>query len=264
MKKVFNIVLIVTIMYAACTAYGRDEGYSTFGEIVEWSIITSAFTGGYIMDHTPVWTSKPLIGGTTDSPYHESTIPSSWLYAGVGLFSTGIALLPNNSGWKNRTSYMNTKGIVEAVSFTYFVTALTKNIVGRKRPSYDNFPAEDEIDSKKSFFSGHSAITFSIATYSSLYVFEHIGDINDPLNLTGKILFTTGMASLASYVAYSRVEDNMHFVSDIVVGGIVGTTMSSLVYSFQNKWLDKKRHLVQRVDVSFYNGVGSLSISAVF
>jgi len=264
MKKAFNIVLIITILYSANTAYSKDEGYSTLGEVAEWSIITSAFASGYIIDHTPVWTSKPLIGGTTNSPYHKNTIHSSWLYAGVGLLSTGIALLPNNSGWINRTSYINTKGIIEAVSFTYFVTALTKNIVGRKRPSCDNFPADDEIDSKKSFFSGHSAISFSIATYSSLYVFEHIGNINDPLNLASKILFTTGMASLASYVAYSRVEDNMHFVSDVVVGGMVGITMSSLVYAFQNKWLYKKRHLVQRVDVSFYNGVESLSISAVF
>ncbi len=264
MKKMLNIFLIITILYSANTAYSKDEGYSTLGEVAEWSIITSAYTSGYIIDHTPVWTSKPLIGGTTNSPYHENTIPSSWLYAGVGLFSTGIALLPNNSGWINHTSYINTKGIIEAVSFTYFVTALTKDIVGRKRPCYDNFPADDEIDSKKSFFSGHSAISFSIATYSSLYVFEHIGDINNPLNLTGKILFTTGMASLASYVAYSRVEDNMHFVSDVVVGGMVGTAMSSLVYAFQNKWLDRRHHLIQHVNVSFYNGMGSLSVSAVF
>jgi len=255
---------MITVLYSTSLAYSKDEGHSTLGEVAEWSIITSAFAGGFIMDHTPIWTSKPLIGGTTNSPYHENTIPSSWLYAGVGVFSTGIALLPNNSGWINRTSYINTKGIIKAVSFTYFVTAITKNIVGRKRPSYDNFPVDDEIDSKKSFFSGHSAISFSIATYSSLYVFEHIGNINDPLNLASKILFTTGMASIASYVAYSRVEDNMHFVSDVLVGGMVGTAMSSIVYAYQNKWLDKRHNPIQHVNVTFCNGIGSLSISAVF
>lgn len=263
MKRMFNFLLIIAVLYSNDKAFSKDEVHSTLGEVAEWSIITSAFAGSFIMDHTPVWTSKPLIGGTTNSPYHENTIHSSWLYAGVGVFTTGIALLPNNSGWINRTSYINTKGIIEAVSFTYFVTALTKNIIGRKRPSYENFP-DDEIDSKKSFFSGHSAISFSIATYSSLYVFEHIGNINDPLNLASKILFTTGMASLASYVAYSRVEDNMHFVSDVVVGGMVGTAMSSLVYAFQNKWLDRRHHLIQHVNISFYNGIGRLSVSAVF
>ncbi|MCH8012888.1 MAG: phosphatase PAP2 family protein [Candidatus Marinimicrobia bacterium] len=261
--------LIITLLFITSIVHANERKYSTKGEILEWSIIATAYLATLTLDNMPVWPSEPLMGGSTNKSYFQSSVPTSRIYEGIGVVGAAIALVPNNSGWMNQISYRNLKGFFEATSFASLVTNLAKNIVGRKRPSFDKYPKDEEIDSKKSFFSGHASSSFSIATYSSLFVFEHIGNKKNPLHLAGKIFFSASMISLASITSYSRVEDNKHFISDIIVGGIVGTTISTFVYVYQNdKWVFKRveGQTISNfdMDVSFHKGIYQISLSTTF
>jgi len=211
--------------------------YNIYWEIGEWAVIVSSFKLSSLISKTEPWPDTPLIGGRTDMTYHSSTVPGSWLKTSTYIITAGIAFIPNNRGFMNHVSYDNIKGLMEAASFTSLTTALTKNAFGRKRPSYDNYPSDrKETSGRQSFISGHSSQSFCLATYSSLFVFEHLGDIASPLALTCKIITALALHSMAGYVAYTRVKDNKHFVSDVVAGGITGSSISFLVYAFQNNW----------------------------
>lgn len=208
-------------------------------EFSEWGASGLAFYAAHKLDHQPVWVSRPLLTGRTDRPFKDDTVPTNALYGIAARIGAGMILIPNTEGWLNRTTYTHTKGFAESLCGTYLLTVLTKNIVGRRRPSYDHYPKSADIEASKSFFSGHASISFATATYSSLYVIDHIGGDNIAGSIL-KMVYATGALSLASYIAYTRVADNKHFVSDVIVGGIVGTTFSYFVYSLQERGLPGK------------------------
>lgn len=218
-----------------------QSSYSIGSEIIEWGIYTSLYAGAFLIDRNEPLTDKTIIGGSTGKPYkNRDTVPAYWLgewMAGVYAF---IALSPNEDGSFNRITYNNIKGFYEAVAYNHFVTVITKIGIGRKRPSYENYPeSEKENDGRKSFISGHSSTAFVIATYSSLYIAEHSGDNNDTVNLLLKGGIIAASFSAATYTAWSRVHDNRHHVSDVIAGGTVGVVSGVTAYMHQNGWFKK-------------------------
>jgi len=263
---IITLILLTTTAYAAGkkekkthiikTESGERE-YNIYWEIGEWAVIVSSFKVSSLIYKMEPWPDTPLIGGRTDMTYHSSTVPGKWLTWSTYAISAGIAFLPNNRGFMNHVSYDNIKGLMEAASFTSLTTALTKNAFGRKRPSYDNYPSDKrETSGRQSFISGHSSQSFCLATYGSLFVFEHLGNITSPLALTCKIITALALHSMAGYVAYTRVKDNKHFVSDAAAGGITGSSISFLVYAFQNNWFSGSapEKVTGKGHVSFHAG----------
>jgi membrane-associated phospholipid phosphatase len=214
--------------------HGDDDKISWKKEIVEWSVIAGVYAAGHVIGEMDVWTEDSFLAGVTDRPYHESTIPSSWLKWGANLAGVGLAVIPNNSGWMNTVSYTNIKGFAGALSLNRLLTNVTKNAVGRKRPSFDNYQDDKNTDSRKSFFSGHASTAFCIATYSSLFVFNHLDGVDSSDANLGKWLYATGAFSLAAFTAYSRVADNKHHISDVITGSFVGSSVAWIVYRYYN------------------------------
>ncbi len=109
----------------------------------------------------------------------------------------------------------------------------------RKRPNYDaeldKNHGEEKDDMRASFFSGHASHAFTFATYTSLMMYEYA---NSPVLST---LYTVGAMGVAGVVAYSRVTDHAHNLTDVVVGGLAGTAISSLVF-FRVQEIDKQTH----------------------
>jgi len=233
------ILAIVTICFCTFTNANAGESLKLAPELGEWSLTAAVFYTARKIDEMSVWISLSSSKGTTDRSFHENTISSSKLYAAAGAAALGIGFIPNNDGWLKESSYRHSKGIVEALSATYLVTNVTKNIVGRKRPSFDNYPESDRVDADKSFPSGHTSISFALATYSTLYVFDHIGHWDRNADKAGKLLYLTGSHVLAAYVGYTRVTDNRHFVSDVIAGGLIGSAVSALVYHYQNSCISQ-------------------------
>jgi membrane-associated phospholipid phosphatase len=104
-----------------------------------------------------------------------------------------------------------------SVLVTGVVTQGAKWVLGRTRPdSTDDAWEFEPFSGNESMWSGHSAFAFAMATSLSQ-------DIDRPWA-------TVGLYTLATATAWSRVYDNKHWVSDVVVGaaaGIVGAKLAT-------------------------------------
>lgn len=153
-----------------------------------------------------------------------------WAISGLGGVSAAGMLL---SGDDSRSYHV--KGIAEAISTGVLVTGIIKVTVGRHRP----FWSEDDNStySRRSFPSGHSTQAWAIATYSILFLRGHVFDKHrgDSKLPWWEAATYGGIALGASALSAERVLHNHHHLSDVVIGGLLGTASSSLFYMYQER-----------------------------
>jgi len=244
LKHTGVIIIFIIMVYSAAVQAdsadhsdsGAPNSFSLKDEIIEWGIYSSLYASGYMLNRHGPFFDEPLIGGETDKRYKKNdTVPSLWLRAWMGGVYGYIAFTPNNEGFLNEVAYNNTKGFFESVGYSYFITSFTKVITGRKRPSYDNYPEHEKDDSgRESFISGHSSLSFVIAAYSSLFIYEHTGDNSRPFDIALKSTAITASFCAAGFTAWSRIKDNRHHLSDVIAGGTAGIISGVAGYMHQN------------------------------
>jgi membrane-associated phospholipid phosphatase len=112
----------------------------------------------------------------------------------------------------------------KSLVYTYTLTEFVKNWTYRQRP--------DSSDSK-SFFSGHSSTSFAAASFLFLEVNDYLNEKIPERTLSkfaAKFASFSVLYGWASFVAYSRLKDNKHYLSDVLIGALAGTLVSNLVY----------------------------------
>lgn len=133
----------------------------------------------------------------------------------------GVGAVTKNKKWQDFAL-----DNLQAQLFTGGITFITKELFHRARPEtgegafawYGPFKGTGN----KSFFSGHTSLSFSTATM----IFLH----------TGKKWWVGLISySLASAVGLSRMQQQKHWASDVVAGAIVGTATSQFIYQQQQK-----------------------------
>ncbi len=226
-SKVFLFALL--LLWCGTADYAGEQNLEPIPEFAEWSLAGLAFFSAHWLDDQAAWNDRHFFNQPDDKPYRENTVSSKTLYTAAGLTGLGIGLIPNDEGWLKVSAYHHSKGLMQTLAFSYLATNITKNIVGRRRPCFTHYPADDRIDAGKSFPSGHTSISFAIASYSSLYALDHFGGENK----TGSWIYAVGSHALAAYVGYTRIVDNRHFLSDVIAGGLLGSGVAWLVYEYQ-------------------------------
>jgi membrane-associated phospholipid phosphatase len=187
------------------------------------------------------------------APGGGDTVPEAAVAAyaiGVGAV---IGLVPGEGRW------YHFKGFLESTATTLALTEGAKATFGRHRPHWQ--PGDDDDDSRRSFFSGHSSLTFSTTTYLGLYLHQHVFDRwRDPgehyawWELGPHLL----LAGAAAAVAWTRVEDERHHKSDVITGAAVGTVSSVVFYAWQQSRL---RGHGERSNLSLGPGPGHAGVS---
>ena len=215
---VIALLLSVSPLFAAL---------DTRQEITDWAVIAGAGAGAAWLNFTPPLTQKQVFSGQTDLSYHTDTVPMGWVAAGCAASGCTIALIPNDDGRLNERTYIHVKGFAAAMSFNALATESAKFTVGRKRPSYENYPQERE--GRRSFWSGHSSFSFAAATYLSLFVISDTGG-DSAASAAAKIAVPIVLFSTAAAVGVTRVRDHKHNVSDVVTGAVAGTLISSAAF----------------------------------
>ena len=121
----------------------------------------------------------------------------------------------------------------EAFLLANGIKELTKTFVSRPRPYmyFDGYPQKklDEGDWDDSFFSGHTALAFTGAAFTS-YVFAKYNP-----DSPWRFAVAAGTYTLAAATGIMRVAGGNHFVTDVLVGAAVGTACGILV-----PWLHTK------------------------
>ncbi len=151
-------------------------------------------------------------------------------YADVSDLLIGIQLLSPlaysfSDKYSNQTE---TIGMMyyQTMSINYGLNATTKAIIARSRPlSYDDNTSKDMLldpDTRFSFYSGHSSTAFASAVFSSIMLSEMpqttLRDIGIGLNLAN-----------ATAISALRVLAGKHFLSDVVVGALIGSGIAYLI-----------------------------------
>lgn len=141
----------------------------------------------------------------------------------------------------------------QAYAINLSATQLAKIFIGRERPFYylkRDPTASRTDDSYFSFFSGHSSSSFCLAAFITRDVTDGLlrGALANASPqqqlLLGRILPGTALYGTAALIAFSRVVDQRHFVTDVVTGSLVGALVGNIVYAvhFDEKGLPRVRY----------------------
>ena len=150
-----------------------------------------------------------------------STIVTMGLLAAPGVYS----LLKGDDMWGYGLMYL------ETIAMTYGLKELAKNLVVRERPYVyggaqgGNAPSEEfsNGDYCRSFPSGHTALAFASATFLTMVM--SFDDADSPWRIPACI----GSYAVALGVAASRVLSGNHYVTDILVGALIGAACGAVV-----------------------------------
>lgn len=151
-------------------------------------------------------------------------------YVGMPVLTLGLGLAASldadqgaSAKYRARRFGIDVLLMTEAVSTTLTVMDFTKYLSKRRRPSAIDEPVDAKrvVDQNLSFFSGHAALAFSLATSAgTIASLRH--------ERLAPLVWVIGEAA-ATATAISRLAANQHFATDIIVGGAVGAGIGALV-----------------------------------
>jgi membrane-associated phospholipid phosphatase len=124
---------------------------------------------------------------------------------------------------------------LETMAITGLATEIAKVTAKRIRPyAYNSeVPLQSKmaLDTRKSFFSGHTSTSFAGAAFFA----KVFSDYNPTSQFIPFVWF--GALSLSSTVAYSRVKAGKHFPTDVIVAALVGSLAGYFVPEIHKKQL---------------------------
>lgn len=171
---------------------------------------------------------------------------------GEGPFLLGLMATMYIGGEAFKEDSLRKTALMSLESFAIggvIVTGL-KFILGRRRPLVGNGPLDFNFfsfkiaDSTHSFPSGHSVSAFAVASVIA-------GQSDNPV--VGAVSY-----GLASLVAFSRINNNAHWISDVFVGSLLGYFIGKKVLALNRPSTTNKPTL------SFAPGPGGFSLSLRF
>jgi membrane-associated phospholipid phosphatase len=127
---------------------------------------------------------------------------------------------------------------LETLATTATMYTLTAALVDRSRPYVYDTSGETPLNRRlgnngqRSFYAGHVAAS-AAATFFAAKVYS---DFNP--DSTGKFWVWAGAAAIPASVSYFRIEAGQHFLSDVIVGYIIGATTGILVPELHKKKRD--------------------------
>ncbi len=201
--------------------------------------------------HGDLTTGKPLFYGIPDkSAYAMAALPA--LYYGT----SSLYLLikdENLFAFQDSNIHHSTIAFAEAFGWTALLTTAVKTLVGRPRPyvsldrpAYGWKPEEENL----SFFSGHASLSFAAATFLYLDISNTIDrNLSDDYSGFTRFLIANALPATILYgtstaIATSRIYDQKHYFSDVLIGAMVGTLTTALVYTvrFDHNGNPRQKH----------------------
>lgn len=204
--RFYYISVFLTALFFHCLAYA-GPGLKAVGDNIRspietnarWVLIYgSAYTlAVYLVDHqrrepgeTEIVKHKWNDPGSNFGDLAGQIIPN----AGYALGSTIYSYLSGES-----SGYANASLMVQATTYASVLTTALKYTIREQRP---------DSSRRNSFPSGHATTAFAFASF---------------VGCTHPWPFGLAAYSLAAFVAYSRVNDNVHDIEDVSAGATIGT-----------------------------------------
>jgi membrane-associated phospholipid phosphatase len=143
----------------------------------------------------------------------------------VGVGITAIWAASNTASGESTFGRIldDTLPVAEAVAYSQLLVQAVKFSVGRQRPRvrFAQEPGQPGNDDNVSFFSGHSALTFALATSAGM-VARRRGSRLEPM------VWALGYG-LAGTTAFLRVAADEHYATDVALGSAFGIAAGYLL-----------------------------------
>lgn len=238
---IFSIVAIITIIIPVFLLidnnYAKEAVYYHYEiEIFEWILFAIILPSINIL----LWRNKTMGSKkqkweehVTYKTYKKAIINNKIFFITTPILLALIIFTPNNWGWLNHISYVNTKVFIGAIFTTALTVYIIKHSIGRKRPDFDErVKYEYKIEEGYfSFISAYAALAFCSAIFFSLFTIEHY-EI-EPIFKSGIVLFLVLTAMITSVF---RITDNKSHSEDVLAGAFLGSIIGFLFYATPNDW----------------------------
>lgn len=147
-------------------------------------------------------------------------VSSITAYGLLPAFTVSGLALASEADAHRRHGAENALMVLEPALVATALAEVTKFVVARERPLVRDVSSArtlEPAETNLSFFSGHSALSFSLAS-SSGTVASMRGYKSEP------VFWGVGLG-LAALVGYLRIASDKHYFSDVLVGAMVGTAV---------------------------------------
>ena len=134
-------------------------------------------------------------------------------------------------------------GVLSSFALTFFVICQVKVSVGRLRPDFlaRCIPRDGECtgdpkiitEGRKSFPSGHSALSFASLGFVSLVLAARLAHTNCCGGRLWKLCVAAIPWLIALHVALSRLSDYWHHWDDVLTGSLLGNLAAALTYTLR-------------------------------
>lgn len=142
-----------------------------------------------------------------DEPLGESAIIGDYMGQMIPNFAY-MGLMYYNSKEVNDKSYRRAKLMFKTSLFSGMTTFFSKRLINQRRPNKGD---------RNSFPSGHTTTAFAFASVVAL---EHEN-------------WAIPAYALASFVGFSRMNDNAHYLHDVTMGATIGIAFGYALYNTQ-------------------------------
>ena len=229
MLRIIKIVIISIVFLNTIYSQDRYESFSTWAK----SVPRYGFNG---MKHSITQKSNLILLGTVglgallayqiddrvqDYSQREGLLPDRVsqfgdLYGGIWsawLLPVSIIITSKAADESNRELLEKLEFATSALVANGITTIILKELIGRKRPNGS---------SNRSMPSGHTSHSFAVAAVANELYGHKVG---------------TAAYLIAGLVAISRINDNDHYLSDVIVGAGLGTVIGR---GFAKTYQEKK------------------------
>jgi membrane-associated phospholipid phosphatase len=262
-------IKIALIIILAANGPTPNEERVELLENFSWTEIAvdGALLSYSLLEQATQWETKifdkslmPMVGGSSidrwfsDLAYDRSggflhyRIPEIYPYVLIGTAATYFSIEAIGT-WIDSRSWIENDlngdhkifALMESYIWMLSIYTTCAHIVGRKRPYVDRGWTETHSQGhgdEFSFFSGHTSTAFLAAAF----VARHIGDVMEYRVLKdsspakkfwlGRFLPSLTLYGMAAYTGYSRIYEQQHYFSDVLIGALLGTVVANVVYSF--------------------------------
>ncbi|MDB4961206.1 MAG: hypothetical protein JWP01_1205 [Myxococcales bacterium] len=147
-------------------------------------------------------------------------------YLGNPLLATGLLIATSagdDGSDTTRRIYDDLAPVFQAGIVTGVLNQTIKVIAGRRRPfaQFGGVAVRAKNDVNTSFFSGHTALAFTMATSS--------GTVASLRGYRSAPVLWIGGLTLATATGYLRIAGDAHYATDVIAGAVVGAAIGILI-----------------------------------
>ena len=247
MIKTFKKIVIYNIL-TLLTVYGQPNTKDYLRVVAELSCFTYSQYGYHLATENSTINAPNKF----DSSLREiilwneintnfAKISSDILLYGVSLGSIPILPMTTKENYKSLLLIQ-----LEILSINGLITNLFKYSFKRQRPYSYYSTKQNDSESHKSFYSGHASTAFALGISSAKMLTRYT-------NFDNTLIWTTTMG-IASLTGYFRIAADKHYVTDVIVGAIMGSLVGNITFEYLNeKYISNMndKALSKRINISY-------------